>query len=293
MMRVKWLAAMIAVCALLVLPFSAMAEADGSDAINLSELDLNNIDILIDGVPLEELLEGLDCSNIEIVVDGVPLGNVLDTAGRLFADALEENVEVAIEGLNDVFTGFANDFSNDLGTIFGGAAEESWVLKIRDVELDKTAVRSAYDSALELYEAQMSGECDGNARIARDWTQGCANNIVYIYDDEGIIPAILGAVEDESLAYEDIVFSQEGLFGTYWPVSVSYIEPSDELCRMTEFEDEQQFEQFRSRVTEKAVKVYDEPLEYGDTVLTLVFWNEDADAQWLCLVAKEVPVLLE
>lgn len=81
----KMIAIWIIVCLLVSLLFAALAETDGQ-----------GIDITVNGIPIEE---------------------VIDTASGMFADAVEENMSEMIDGLNDVFSEFAQGFSESLEEI--------------------------------------------------------------------------------------------------------------------------------------------------------------------------------
>ena len=54
---------------------------------------------------------------IEITYNGVPIEKAIGTASGMFADAVEENMSEMIGGLNDVFSEFAQGFSESLGEI--------------------------------------------------------------------------------------------------------------------------------------------------------------------------------
>jgi len=54
---------------------------------------------------------------IEITYNGIPIEEAIGTASGMFADAVEENMSEMIDGLNDVFSEFAQGFSESLGEI--------------------------------------------------------------------------------------------------------------------------------------------------------------------------------
>jgi len=54
---------------------------------------------------------------IEITYNGVPIEETIGTASEMFADAVEENVGTAIEGINSVLNEFAKGFTESLGMI--------------------------------------------------------------------------------------------------------------------------------------------------------------------------------
>lgn len=242
---------------------------------------------------------GFNLNDIEISINGLPIEDVIGTASGMFTDAIEENMGEAINGLNDIFGEFAESFSADLGelgTMVDSLIEETWVLKMPAVSFDTTIKRSVYDNALDLYKAQVNEETGTYGRIALDTLEGCGNNLIYIYDETELITAILESVEAGTFSESEIIFGLEGYYGTYVVSAVLFLSPSDEpsaMCNMTDLSDEQQFNAFRNYIDEHAAKNYDEPFEYGDQLLTIVFWNQDAGADWLTVVAKEIPTMLE
>ena len=242
---------------------------------------------------------GFNLNDIEISINGLPIEDVIGTASGMFTDAIEENMGEAMKGLNDIFGEFAESFSADLGelgTMVYSLIEETWLLKMPAVSFDTTIKRSVYDNALDLYKAQSDEETGRYGRIALDAVEGCGNNLIYIYDETELITAILESVEAGTFSESEITFGLEGYYGTYAVSAVLFLSPSDEpsaMCNMTDLSDEQQFNAFRNYIDEHAAKNYDEPFEYGDQLLTIVFWNQDAGADWLSVVAKEIPTRLE
>lgn len=242
---------------------------------------------------------GFNLNDIEISINGLPVEDVIGAASGMFADAIEENMGEAIDGLNDIFGEFAESFSADLGelgTMVDSLIEETWVLKMPAVSFDTTIKRSVYDNALDLYKAQADEETGRYGRIALDAVEGCGNNLIYIYDETELITAILESVEVGTFGESEITFGLEGYYGAYVVSAVLFLSPSDEpfaMCNMTDLSDEQRFDAYRDYVDEHAVKNYGEPLEYGDQLLTIIFWNQDAEADWLTVVAKEIPTMIE
>lgn len=279
----RWIARMLAFSLLLILPFSAFAEADNAAPKDGEESGQT----------------GVNLGSIEITVGGVPLTEALGTAGGLFKDAMEENVGEAVNELNEIFGQFAEEMTGDLKEIeelLGSLMEETWILKIPAVSFDAVVAGSTYESALELYEAQLSGEAGDENRIAAGPAEDCSNSIVYIHDEEEALPAIREAVENGTFVQSEIIFGIEGFTGTYEISKVLFFSPSIEasaICSMTDLSDEGQFEAFSEYVTEHAVESYDAPIEYGDRMLTIIFMNEDEEAEWLTVVAREVPFMLE
>lgn len=240
---------------------------------------------------------GFNLNDIEISINGLPIEDVIGAASGMFTDAIEGNMGEAINGLNDIFGEFAESFSADLGelgTMVDSLIEETWVLKMPAVSFDTTSKRSVYDNALDLYKAQVNEETGTYGRIALYAVEGGGNNFIYIYDETELITAILESVEDGAFSESEITFGLEGYYGTYAVSAVLFLSPSDDpsaMCNMTDLSDEQRFNAFRNYIDEHAAKNYDEPLEYGDQLLTIVFWNQDVD--WLTVIAKEIPTMLE
>lgn len=278
----RWMVLLTILCILQIIPFSAMGETDS--AANAGD---------------DEEQSGFNLNDIEITVGGIPIEELFGTAAGMFSEALEENMGDAIEGLNSVFGEFAEEMSDGLGemeTRLGSMIDDTWLLNIPAVSFEAMIRRSSYDDALDLYKAQLSGETGKEGKMALNSTENGLNHIIYIYDENGLIPAIVGSVEDGSFGDREIIFGLEGYTGTYAVSSVLFLSPSDEsyaMCNMMDLSEEQQFEAYRDYVSAHAMKNYDVSLEYGDQIVTILFWNEDADADWLMVVAKEVPMLLE
>ena len=279
----RWISILVIICMLQLIPFSAMGEANSTTA-NTGDDDEQS---------------GFNLNDIEITVSGIPIEDLIGAAAGIFSEALEENMGDAIDSMNGVFGDFAEEMSGDLGEIemiLGSLMDDTWFLNIPAVSFDIMIKRSTYDNALDLYLAQLNGEIGREGRIALNSTVNCLNNIIYIYDENGIIPAITDSVEEGSFGERETIFGWEGYTGTYAVSSVLFLSPSDEpyaMCNMTDLSKEQQFEAYRDYVSAHATKNYDVGLEYGDQIVTIIFWNEEADADWLTVVAKEVPMLLE
>lgn len=279
----RWIAMLVSICILQLIPFSAMGEANHEAANGEDETTQGGINLI----------------DMEITVSGIPIKDFFGVAAGMFTEALEENVGDAIDGLNGVFGEFAAEMSGDLGEIemvLDSMIDDTWLLNIPAVSFNAMIKRSAYDNALDLYNAQLSAKTGKEGRIALTSTEGCMNNIIYIYDENVVISSIAEAVENGIFGEREIVFGLEGYTGTYAVSSVLFLSPSDEpyaMCNMTDLTQKQQFEAYRDYVTEHATKSYDVPLEYGDQIITVIFWNEDSEADWMTVVAKEMPMMLE
>lgn len=205
----------------------------------------------------------------------------------------------APDGSKGVHGGFAEEMPGDIGEIEripDGMTDDTWLLNIPAVSFHAMIRRSEYDNALDLYKAQLSGETGREGGIVLNSAEGCLNNIICIYDESEIIPSIVGAVEDGVFGDREIIFGLEGYTGTYAVSAVLLLDPADEqvaLCNMTELTQAQQFEACRDYITEHAAKQYGAPIEQGDQIVTIIFRNGDPEADWLTVVAKEIPMLLE
>ena len=193
MKYMRWTVLFFVVCLLLVIPFSSTGEESMADSEG--ETDFGFF--------------GLDFTDIELTIGGMPLGEVLDVASRMFADAVEENVGMAVEGLNGVFDEFSEGFSEDLGemgAMIGSMINDSWLLKLPAVSFDTEIRRSTYECAFELYDAQINGKADKDSRIASYAADGCGNSVVYIYDETDVSSAILDSVEQGLFDKYEIIF---------------------------------------------------------------------------------------
>ena len=279
----RWMILLLMIGLLLVIPVSAIGEASMDEPKD--ETGFN--------------LFGFEFADIEITIGGIPMRDVLNAASAMFVDAVEENGSMVIDGLNGVFADFSTDLSGDLdemGTLFFSMINDTWYLKIPAIMFDTEIRRSSYDSAMDLYDAQISGKTGRNSRIAMYTAEGCGNSIVYIYDEADVIPAIRDSIEQGLFDKYHLLFGLSGFSGDYAVCAVLNVSASEEayaLCNMTDLTEEEQFNEFISQINDEAEILYEEPLYYGDNVLTLVFWNQDTDREWLVIVAKEVPVLLD
>lgn len=276
----KWIAILMIGCILQMIPVQAIGEGGAEK-----------------GTAAEQ--GGFNLNDVQITISGVPIEDVLGAASGMFADVVEENVSEAVDGLNGIFGELADGLNEGLGEIdsmVGSMIEDTWYLKIPDVLIDAGIKRSPHDNALELYHAQNDGTTTKAPRIAMDTAEGCGNNIIYIYDEAAAIPAILAAVENGTFGENEIIFGLEGNYGTYVVSAILFLSPSDEpyaMCNMTDLADEERFNAYRDYINEHAAKNYDEPIEYGDQLLTIVLWNQDENADWLTVVAKEIPTKIE
>lgn len=272
MKRRQW-RTVVWIVVLLMLPFAALCEQD-------------------DGA------KGIVLEDIEILINGVPVEEVIGAASDMFADSLEQNMGEAIQGFNSILDAFASDLSNDLKeieTVVGSMIEERWLLNIQPVAFNAFIRRTACSNALELYQAQISGETDKSGRIAKDCAQG-GHSIVYLFDEGTLMNDIMNAVHQDEFGQGELIFGLEGYTGNYQVVAVAKTPASaepDALCNMTDLSDEEQFETFRDQIAAGLVKEFDGPLECGDSVLTIIIWNQETASEWLAVIAREVPMLLE
>lgn len=123
----------IVACLLLILPFAAAGETANQ-----------GIDIRVNGVPLEE---------------------AVSTASEMFADAVEENVGNAIDGLNDVFDEFAKGFSESLDMI------ES---TIQGTAFDYFCYSNSGSSTYEIYSYEVKKDEETG-----EWTTVCGMHCGY------------------------------------------------------------------------------------------------------------------
>jgi len=246
----------------------------------------------------QSILSGLDLSNIQITIDGVPVEDVLGAATGMFADEVEEHVGEAVNEINGLFGELAAELNASFGEIEGmveSMIEEKWHLRIADLSIDANIRRSAYDNCLDLYKAQADGEAEKGAWIAMDTAEGCGNNIIYIYDEENIAEAVLAAVENGALEGAEVLFGYQNANCKYGMLAVTYLDPSDEpfaMCNMSDLRDIRMIETYLDYVRKHAVRNYD-AVGYGGPYVTIIFCGENSDAGWLTIVAQEDPMLLE
>lgn len=185
----KWTAMLVAACVFLMIPFSAMGEADtgAQDAGGT-----------IFGVPLEDLPGG---------------------AGSALKEAAEEAVSETADELGGIFGAFAEEMSKGLGDIadaLGGESDEKWFLKLPGIPFETVIGRSPCDLSMDLYNAQFSGEADRDGRIARSWTEETSCSVVYLWDEGETVPAIREAARKGIFGREDVLFAPGRVLGNVY-----------------------------------------------------------------------------
>lgn len=268
-MNKKWISLLLVAAVCLILPVSALGE--------------------------EEAHTG----GIEITVDGVPIEDVLGALSGMFVDALEKNMGEAVGEMNGIFSGLADDLSADLAELaesLNGLSDEEWRLTIPELSVDAQIRRSAYDHALDLYEAQRAGNADKGAQMAKASAPEGRNFIIYMYDENGLAQAIRDAADSGMLGETKVLFGSDDGRYEYSVLSVLYLSPSDQpdaMFNQTDLSDDQAFKAYADYAAGQAVVTYDEVLGLGGDLLTLVIWGAEEEADWLTLVMQEQPFRLE
>jgi len=272
-MNKKCISVLLIAAVCLLLPVSALGEAEGNTG-------------------------STNPGGIEITVDGVPLEDVLGALSGMFVDELEKSMSEAVGEMNGIFSGLADDLSADLAELAGslnGLNDEEWRLTIPELSVDEQIRRSAYDHALALREAQLAGNADKGAQMAKASTPEGRNFIIYMYDENGLAQAVQNAVDSGTLGETKAFLGSDDGRYEYRILSVLYLSPSeqpDAMFNQTDLSDGQAFEAYTDYAAEHAVVTYDEPLGLGGNLLTLVIWGAE-EADWLMLVMQEQPFLLE
>ena len=280
----RWLAVLLALCYMQLFALPALGESSSYGGVTVNESEAET--------------EGNDFT-FEFSINGISFGDLIDSAADMFIDAIEEGIEEIMDDFSDIFRDVSNEFAgnfDEMNDVIDSLLNDSWELNIPAISLYEDVRRSTYDSALELYKAQISDEAGKDSKIARDAEEGCGNNIIYIYDDGGFAEKIFRATEDGSFGEAEVVFGMKGFTETYAVSAVVFIAPSDEplaMCNMTDLKEEKQFEAFMDYVSKHAEMSYDEIPEYGDEIVTVIFWDQEAGDEWLAVVAKEIPQMLE
>jgi len=104
---------------------------------------------------------------IDITVNGVPLEEAIGTASGMFADAVEENVSEMIDGLNDVFSEFAQVFSESLGEIEDALQPQASTAE-SDIAFDYFCYYNSGSSTYEIYSYEV-----GRDEETGEWTVIC------------------------------------------------------------------------------------------------------------------------
>ena len=205
-MNKKWISLLLIAAFCLLLPVSALGEGETSE----------------------------HTGGIEITVDGVPIEDVLGALSGMFVDALEKNMGEAVGEMNGIFSGLADDLSADLAELAGNLNDlndEKWRLTIPELSVDAQIRRSAYDHALDLYEAQRAGNVDMGAQMAKASTPEGRNFIIYMYDENGLAQAIRDAADSGTLGETKVLFGSDDGRYEYSVLSVLYLSPyPTQLC---------------------------------------------------------------
>ena len=104
---------------------------------------------------------------IEITYNGVPIEEAIGTASGMFADAVEENMSEMIDGLNDVFSEFAQVFSESLGEIEDALQPQASTAE-SDIAFDYFCYSNSGSSTYEIYSYEV-----GRDEETGEWTVIC------------------------------------------------------------------------------------------------------------------------
>lgn len=240
---------------------------------------------------LAEDANGLD---VDVSVNDVPVDDLVNAFANMFVGVMQESTEQSMSAFNEILGEMASDLNEGLGELedtMGQILEEQWQLSIADWNVDEGVRRSVYDDALTLYKEQLSGDVDTGAKVAKSSVEGSGNTIVYICDaDKDINPGLFGKL----LGFEDPIVNTEILFGesgsqqAYEVIALLKLKGSDEpmaMCNMADISAEPMYAMYTDYVMDHAIKSYEDRLESGEELLTLIFWNQDEGSEWLTIVA--------
>ena len=156
-MKRRWLAILTGIIALMVFTSAAMGESDAA--------------------------------GIEITVGGIPLEEMIGAASEMFADAVEENMGNAIQGLNDVLNEFAGGFSRDLAKIGD---------TMKNIPFDYFCYSNSGSSTYEIYSYEL-----GRDEESGEWTVICELMCGYesykLPADEKLLQDLAAVIEAHSL----------------------------------------------------------------------------------------------
>ncbi len=155
----------ITACLILVLPFTAMGEDN--------------------------------TQGIEITINGIPLEEAIDTASGMFADAVEENMSEMINGLNDVFSEFAQGFSESLGEI-GDAIQPDASHADVGIPMDYFCYSNSGSSTYEIYSYEV-GRDEETGEWMVDYELHCGNETYELPADEELMQELQLLVEQYEL----------------------------------------------------------------------------------------------
>lgn len=126
---------------------------------------------------------------IEITYNGVPIEEAIGTASGMFADAVEENVGTAIEGINSVLNEFAKGFTESLGMI-----EDT----IHNTAFDYFCYSNSGSSTYEIYSYEvMRNEENGERMVICEFH--CGNETYELPADEELMQELQMLIDQHEL----------------------------------------------------------------------------------------------
>lgn len=125
-----------------------------------------------------------------ITYNGVPIEEAIGTASGMFADAVEENMSEMIDGLNDVFSEFAQGFSESLGEI-----EDAFQT---DTTMETFCYSNSGSSTYEIYSYEvMRNEENGEQMVICEFH--CGNETYELPADEELMQELQMLIDQHEL----------------------------------------------------------------------------------------------
>lgn len=235
--------------------------------------------------------QGLD---VDVSVNDVPVDDLVNAFANLFVGVMQESTEQSMSAFNEILGDMASGLNEGLGELedtMGQMLEEQWKLSIPEWNVEEGVRRSVYDDALTLYKAQLAEEADSGAKMAKSSVEGSGNTIIYINDADkdinpGLFTKLLGF--EDPIVNTEILFGAEGAQQAYEVIALLKLKGSDEpmaMCNMADISAEPMYAMYTDYVVGHAIKSYEDRLESGEELLTLIFWNQDEGSEWLTVVA--------
>lgn len=153
---------------------------------------------------------------------------------------------------------------------------------------------SAYDNALDLYNAQLAGkEADQGMKLAADSAEGSGNYIVYVPDLSGKDAyEAFEALYDYSVPYTDtqMLFGPLDDLESYKIFALLQSAPSDDpdaLCNLAQIGDAEELLNYARALVYNASRLTATKLHENENLLTVVIWDEEHTDKWLMIVAQK------
>lgn len=134
---------------------------------------------------------------IDITANGVPLEEAIGTASGMFADAVEENMGEMIDGLNGVFSKFAQGFSESLGEIEDTLRPQASTAE-SDIAFDYFCYSNSGSSTYEIYSYEV-GKDEETGELVVIYELHCGNETYELPADAELMQELQLLIDQHEL----------------------------------------------------------------------------------------------